>query len=1009
MLLSIVGSVNGQNQSIKSIKQAQDARKNKIDPSKTKRLDPIFYVNPLIGTGGHGHTYPGVSTPFGMMQLSPDTRFDGWDGCGGYHYSDSIIYGFSHTHLSGTGVSDYGDLLIVPQIGELKTTPGYLDKSGYGALFSHEKELATAGLYSVELNNGIKVQLTTTERAGMHVYTFPDNNEKKYILLDLRHRDKVLSSSIEVINSTKFKGSRTSSAWASEQHFYYFLESSIPYKTIQPKNKSEKNDFVVLEFPKETKEVKLKVGMSAVDQDGAEKNLTSEIPLWDFMRIVKQNQNSWRKELGKIEVDGGSKDQLTTFYTALYHSFLNPNLFSDVDGRYRGMDNKIHQLKNGEKQYTVFSLWDTYRGTHPLFTIVQQERTKDFIGSFMRMYEESGDLPVWELAGNETECMIGYHSVSVMADAYLKGIEIENPAHMIRTMVATAYHHDFGKEYFRKNGYINVGDEPESVSKTLEYAYDDYCIARTIRKFLDEKGSDLSVDSLLIDEDLYNEFYLSSFNFLNVYNPKTQFMQGRREGLWFDPFDPSEVNFNYTEANSWQYSLYAPHAIGALKGVMGGNNAFDKWLDKLFSTESELSGRHQVDITGLIGQYAHGNEPSHHMAYLYNYIGKHEKTAYFIRRILNELYWNGPDGLSGNEDCGQMSSWYVLSSLGFYPIAPGSNVYDIGSPIFNKASIHLENNKTLNINYLNQTDKNHIVKSIQLNQKPIYRHHLMHNELMNGGELTLEMTDNYDSEVDKYTTPPTLTEIPSTFIPVPFFNQSNRVFEEQMTLEFDYLFREDTNYILLVGFDKEIPTFDQKFLASKGNNPIQINETTTINARIYNKETKQYGSLVTNTFKKMDQGVHLNLNSTYAPQYSGDGKYTLIDGNRGSKEYRTNDWQGYFNQNIDAQVYFDNARTISKVGISCLQDTKSWIFLPSEVIFTVKYEGGSSEVISIKASKQTIEELKEKKIQEFETAISKDKKVRAFSVEVKNYGNCPEWHLGSGNPTWLFSDEIYFK
>ena len=674
---------------IRELRNAQDARKRAINRDKeTPYFSKTLYVNPFIGTGGHGHTYPGASAPFGMIQLSPDSRYDGWDGCSGYHYSDSTIYGFSHTHLSGTGVSDYGDLLIVPQIGKPRIDPGYLSDKGYQAKFSHENESASPGYYSVKLEDPeIDVELTTTERCGIHKYTFQEEAGKKFILLDLDHRDKTLAANFKQIDKQTIQGSRISEAWATKQNFFFHVELSQPYqkaRQIYSKGRTK----LLLVFPKETKEILLKVGISAVDEDGARKNLEMEIKDWNFNKTRAEVTKMWNSELDKVTFKTDDKDVMTVFYTGLYHSYLAPNLYFDVDGRYRGRDDKIHTLDSSyDEHYTVFSLWDTYRGTHPLFTITQQQRTRWFANTFLRQFREGGDLPVWELAGNETECMIGYHSVSVLADAMAKGLIDSDQAELIQAMITTSNLDEFGKQEYAAQGFLGTGDEPESVSKTLEYAYDDFCIAQFL-KYAANGTEDLNSEA----EALYRN---RAYNFLNIYDPKSKFMRGRRGAQWVGNFDPAEVNFNYTEANSWQYSLYAPHAIHTLTEVLGGPDSLEAWLDRLFTTEMELSGRHQVDITGLIGQYAHGNEPSHHMAYLYNYTRHPDKAQYYIDRIQKEMYANAPDGLSGNEDCGQMSSWYVLSALGFYPIAPGLPYYDIGRPLMNQASLELENGNTL--------------------------------------------------------------------------------------------------------------------------------------------------------------------------------------------------------------------------------------------------------------------------------------------------------------------------
>ena len=976
---------------IKELKIAQKKGRNqmsvKVDNSETITSKSL-YVNPFIGTGGHGHTYPGASTPFGMVQLSPDTRYEGWDGCSGYHYSDSIIYGFSHTHLSGTGIPDYADLLIVPQNGSPKIDPGHSSNKGYGDYFSHESESASPGFYSVHLDQGdIDVRLTVSERAGFHEYIFNNPKGKKFILIDLDHRDKLLNSSINLIDnkkqSTTVSGSRISEDWASEQHFYFHLELDSPYQKSRIfKNKGRTK--LLLTFSKETRQINIKVGVSAVDEAGARLNLESEINDWNFNKVRAEVTRKWNKELDKIDFYSMDKDIMTNFYTSLYHSFLAPNIFNDVDGRYRGRDKKIHQLKeNDSDNYTVFSLWDTYRATHPLYTLTQIKRTNDFVNTFLRQYEQDGDLPVWELAGNETECMIGYHSVSVIADAYTKGIRDYDIDLAIKAMIATAKSNEFGKISFQSNGYINAGDEPESVSKTLEYAYDDFCIGLLEK----ENGGFKQANTM--------------FNFVNIFDPSTKFMRARRSGKWFSPFDPAEVNFNYTEANSWQYSLYAPHAVGVLINLLGGKDSLEVWLDRLFTTESKLSGRHQVDITGLIGQYAHGNEPSHHIAYLYNYTNAPEKTQHYIDRIFKEMYHNTPDGLSGNEDCGQMSSWYVLSALGIYQIAPGNPYYEIGRPLMDEASIHFDNGKILSFNVKNNSFNNKYIQSISYNGTPLKRSYIEHKELISGGILEILMGPSPKLNRDNFAHAPTIEKLPNNFIPLPFFNQTEHVFIDKMTISLDAIKNGKTQ--LFYTLDGSLPSNKSNLY----NSDITITESTTIKAIAYNEFGKS--AVIANSFIKKDQGVSLNLESKYANQYAAAGEFALIDKTYGTDEYRTGDWQGYWAQDLIAEVSFDKPRCLETIGIGFLSDMKSWIFLPSKVEFLVSHDG------------QTFKQLETLEIEtptkadmypyhkNFQIKTNATQKILKIRVIAKNRGKCPVWHLGKGNDTWLFADEIFFE
>jgi len=997
-LFILVVSTTSVNAQIDELKRAHDKGKEYVNVSGNRGntyFSKTPYVNPFIGTGGHGHTYPGASAPFGMIQLSPDTRHTGWDGCSGYHYSDSIIYGFSHTHLSGTGVSDYGDLLIVPQNGKPRIDPGYESPKGYGAHFSHDNESAAPGFYQVHLDDGdIDVRLTVSQRAGFHEYTFNNKSGKKFILIDLDHRDKVLSTTLNTLDKNTIVGSRTSEAWASKQHFFFHLVTDVPYQKARFFMKDGRNKLLLI-FPKSTKQVNIRVGISAVDTKGARANLESEIPDWNFDKTRANVTRHWNSELDKIHFETKDKEVMTNFYTGLYHSYLAPNIFSDIDGRYRGRDHQVHQLQQeDDNQYTVFSLWDTYRATHPLFTLTQVERTNDFVRTFLRQFEEGGDLPVWELAGNETECMIGYHSVSVIADAFVKGIKDYDVNAAIKAMVMTSKFDEFGKKEFNENGYINAGNEPESVSKALEYSYDIFCIGAMMNALQESKGNGVSALGT-------TTFDKNQFNFVNHFDPSTGFMRARRDGLWFAPFDAGEVNFNYTEANSWQYSLYAPHAVGVLRDLLGGSDSLEAWLDRLFTTEMELSGRDQADITGLIGQYAHGNEPSHHMAYLYNYTNSPEKTQHYIDRILNEMYSNAPDGLSGNEDCGQMSSWYVLSALGIYQIAPGNPYYEIGRPLMNEAIIHFENGKSLAITVKNNGADKKYVRQVTLNGVLLNRNYISHDELIGGGDLEIVMGRQAKEKNDQYSHAPTLSELPKTFVPLPYFNETERIFTDSLQLSLSTINQDQ--YSIHYTTDGSEPTSQSK----QYEHPFTIHDKTVVKAIAVNQSGKS--SVITNTFIQTDNTVSLNLESEYANQYASTGPLALIDGIKGGHEFRTGDWQGYWAQDVVAEIVFDEPRSISEVGIGVLSDMKSWVFLPRSISVAFSYDGekiesGTTQIFESQGKNDMYPHKKDVNVK-----IDAEKPVKKIRIIVNNLGKCPDWHLGAGNDTWLFLDEITFK
>jgi predicted alpha-1,2-mannosidase len=997
ILLGMFTQINAQ--VIKSLQKVSDKAHKIIEPQKKDMVQsPVTLVNPFVGTGGHGHTFPGATAPFGMIQLSPDTRHDGWDGCSGYHYSDSVIYGFSHTHLSGTGVPDYCDLLIVPQSGKKpKFVPGYEDSKGFGSKFSHNTEIAKPGYYEVYLeDDAIKAQITASERAGIHQYTFTREKDKKFILIDFDHRDDLIFAEYILDAKKHISGQRISKSWAEEQHFYFDLEFSVePSKIKRVSNKHGHK--LLIEFPKQTKRLQIAIGISQVDEDGALKNRQTELDGFNFSKTRAYTRIQWQRELSKIKISNEDKEKASIFYTALYHCFIAPNLASDVDGRYRGHDQRIHELPEGERHYTVFSLWDTYRTLHPLFTLIQPERTEEFIRTMLRIYDQRHDLPVWELASCETECMIGYHSVSAIADAYIKGYNDFDTIKALDAMVHTSKLDEFAKKEFAAQGFISSDQEAESVSKTLEYAYDDFCIGQMAKK--------------MGRMDIYKEYDKRSLNFVNLYDPSTKFMRARRGAQWFGPFNPIEVNFNYTEANSWQYSLYAPHNVPLLAKLMGGKDSLETWLDRLFTAESDLIGRHQVDITGLIGQYAHGNEPSHHMAYLYNYTNASEKTQYYVDQILNELYTIQPDGLSGNEDCGQMSAWYVMSSLGLYPIAPGNTNYQIGRPLFKKAEVKLPNRKKLSIEAPNNSVSSKYIKEVSFNATTVNETEIDHNQIKKGGLLLFEMSDkpvstsnNDISREDSL--------LKTDFVPTPFIATEQRIFEDSIVIK--------------IG-DSKINNLKQRLYFSINNglwqdyiDPFTIHETSTVSVKAsrfphvsdipHNAKIAPYWSpVVKSLFSKRDPSVSLKLETQYANQYAASGPNTLIDGVRGGADFRTGDWQGYFGKDLNAVVSFEEARELSSIGISCIRDIKSWIFYPERIGISYSLDGINYTALPDLTYTEATTDDYEPKIKTCIQQLKEPTKVKYIKYSVYNPGKCPTWHLGNGNDSWIFMDEFLFK
>jgi predicted alpha-1,2-mannosidase len=736
----------------------------------------VDFVNPFIGTQRMGHTYPGATVPFGMVQLSPDTDTISYEKagnyhpevyayCAGYQYDDPTIVGFSHTHFSGTGHSDLGDILLMPISGKLKLNPGTakIPESGYRSRFDHDDETAVPNYYQVKLKDyNINAELTTTTRAGFHRYTFSDTTSN-YIILDLIHGiynydDKNVWTFIRVENDTLITGYRQTSGWARTRTVYFALVLNTPLVNYghEKYDSSVYNGFYrkfdeSQNFPEiagrkismwlepklpANKKLLVKIGLSSVSAKAALKNLETEIPHWDFDRIVLEGQQSWNQELSKIQAEMLTDDERVVFYTALYHSFLSPITYMDVDGHYRGLDQEIHQAE-GFTNYTIFSLWDTYRALHPLFNLIQPDRSHDMAESMLAHFDQSvhSMLPVWSHYANENWCMIGYHSVSVLADAITKGTYKGDLKRALNAAAKTAQYPLYdGLNYYMQLGYVPEDKSSNAVSKTLEYAYDDWCIAQ-----IAEQANDSEAKSA---------FELRSFNFRNQFNANSGFMHPRlQNGAFrsqFDPFDTHGQGF--IEGNAWNYGFYVPHQIPEMIELMGGKNAVEDKLDSLFTLE--LSDEHiakNEDITrdGIIGMYVHGNEPGHHIPYLFNYTDSPEKTQERVRMIQKTMYANAPDGLCGNDDCGQMSAWYIFSALGFYPVCPGSDKYIIGSPSVKSALVDLGNGKTLQIVARNQSEDNIYVKKVLLNGKPVSDFKLSHQALLQGGLLEFEMTKSF--------------------------------------------------------------------------------------------------------------------------------------------------------------------------------------------------------------------------------------------------------------------------
>lgn len=936
------------------------------------------YVNPMIGTGGHGHTFPGATTPFGLVQLSPDTRIDGsWDGCSGYHDSDSVIYGFSHTHLSGTGCSDYGDIAFMPSYAPeniLKENIRIRPKN-ITAVFNHKNEKAKAGYYEVSFND-IKVELTATTHSGLQRYTF-NKTGIACIQLNLSHRDQLLESKIEKVSETKYQGLRRSKAWAQDQLVYYAFDiSKTPLKTDQY------TDALFLYFNvNKGEQILVKTGISSVDEKGATLNLTTEIPNWNFDATYANAVSAWDKELKRIEVTDSNENNKIKFYTALYHCMIHPNEMSDVDGKYRGRDQQVHQADG--KYYTLYSLWDTHRALHPLLNLIDKERSKDFMKSFLAQFEQSGRLPMWELWNNETNCMIGFHSVSVILDAFINNvIDKDFLLKLYPAVKAEAMSNRFGLDKFRAKGYLDVMDEHESVSKTLEYAYDMWCVGR----IADELG-------YIKDAKYFGNF---AYAWQNVYDYKSGYMRPRKNGDWLKPFNPYEVNNHYTEANGWQYSFYVPHRSERPTNILD-----------LFEANPSTVGREQSDITGLVGQYAHGNEPSHNYAYLL----PHKEKQKYLQQIMETLYGTGNDGLCGNDDCGQMSAWFVFSAMGFYPTCPGKEGYEIGYPLFQQVQLNLPNSnpfiikkssneKTLSA-YTRGTIKNDFPFD-PINVEVFILSNLIDLEFKSGERNLNSINGENPFKIKKLTSPVISTE--------------KEVFRDKALVELFLPDRKsDTSVKIFYNLDS-LNKFNSKLYTA----PFYIDRSTkvyafattihkyphsTINSLIF--KPIDTSSVTEATLYKMPNNWTVKLNSTYNRQYTADGPEGIIDGLYGETEWRKGRWQGYQSQDFEAVIDLQKVQKIKSISSNFLQDSRSWILMPKSVEFYTSLDGMNYNLLEVQPCYVQADDdnVQTKKFNVNATKL----KAKYIMIKAKNYGKLPEGHQGFGGDAFIFVDEVEVK
>lgn len=707
------------------------------------QTDYTQFVDPYMGSDYHGHVFVGANVPFGAVQLGPKNPMRGWDWCSGYHYSDSVLIGFAHTQLSGTGIGDLGDLLFMPVKGDYEAAFTPIDSLPWQTKYTHEDEQVEPGYFSVDIKaSAIKVELTATERVGFHKYNFKGDGNSK-IVIDLKYGtgwDKLTKGEIKQLDKNSIHGFRLSTGWAKDQRLFYHTQFSKEIKHLEIIRSDEMlGDVTALIEFEGNGELMVKTALSPVSSENAKRNMEAEITeetgQWNFDAVHKMAKNKWNTELAKINIETKNKAVRTTFYTALYHTMFAPSLFNDTDGTYRGTDKSVYE-NPGFKNYSVFSLWDTYRAAHPLFTLVQPNRVNDFVNSLLVAYEQQGKLPVWHLKGNETNTMVGYHSVPVIADAYLKGFRGFDAEKAFEAMKNTALMDERGLDFVKSTGFIPAESGVESVARALEYAIDDWCIAAMAKAM-----GKIDDYELFAKRAKYYEYY---------FDKELKLMRGKMgDGSWRTPFNPihsAHREDDFCEGNSWQYTWLVPHDVEGLIQLHGGDEAFVVKLDSLFSLPSDQVEGASVDISGLIGQYAHGNEPSHHITYLYSYAGAQWKTAEKVREICTTMYNDKPDGLCGNEDCGQMSAWYVFSAMGMYPVNPANGAYVFGSPLFDKAEINLPEGKKFSILAESNSKENICIQSITLNGQPYTKTFITHKQIMKGGELVFQMgaTPNKD-------------------------------------------------------------------------------------------------------------------------------------------------------------------------------------------------------------------------------------------------------------------------
>jgi predicted alpha-1,2-mannosidase len=958
--------------------------------------DPASLVNPFIGTGNLGHTFPGATLPFGMVQPSPDTRLKGWGSCGGYVYTDPVIFGFSQTHLSGVGIPDYGDILLLPATGPVKWRVGYLgtseeapgfDSQGYGSRYDKASERAAPGSYAVVLKDyGVKAELTATTRVAFHRYTF-QRAQGAHVFLDLSHHDLLLEYHLRIVDDHTVTGLRRSKAWAKNQPVYFVATFDHAFRAElggDPlRAELRPPDRAALHFKvRPGEQVLAKVAISAVDEAGAQRNL-EELPGWDFDATRASARKIWNQHLGRVEVEGGTHEQQRIFYTALYHTMIQPNTFQDADGRYLGRDMKVHQAE-GWTQHTVFSLWDTYRAAHPLYTLLQPTRDLEFIRTFLAEYRDGGRLPVWELWANETNCMIGYHAVPVIVDAWMKGLRGFDADLALAAMRHSADENSRGLEAYRQHGYIPAEAEPESVSKTLEYAYDDWCIGI----FAQDLGK----------PNIAKMYFARAQAWQHMLDPEG-FFHPRQNGMWVAPFNPLAVTFHFTEATPWQYAFSVPQDLNGFIRRLGGADRLGERLDGLFAASSKVEGWEEEDVTGLLGQYAHGNEPSHHIAYLYPYAGQPWKTQARVRQLMDELHHDRPDGLCGNEDCGQMSAWYVFSALGFYPVCPGRPEYVVGSPCFTRATIHLPNGKNVVIRAEGQGKDRPYIQSATWDGKPFTTSWILHEQLLQGGEWTFVMGSKPSawgsSEADR----PRSGGEGEPVVPAPTV-AGEALFQGSTRMTF---LGEAVHYTL----DGSLPT--EASPVAQG--PLTLDRSATLRFRA--KQGGAWSPVVETRLTRLPDWPSITVATPIHPTFRAEGPLTLIDGLHGTTDFRAGHWLGVFGEDLKATLDLGEVKPLHRLSMGFLQDAYTWTYFPKEVRFECSEDGQSWATIGKVVSGPELQRygphLHDGQTETHDYVIEGAWKARYIRVVAISHRTIPKGSWKEGSPCFLCADEVLIQ